>query len=324
MCGGRAQISILTSSATRGTFYKQFAGNNENLGDITAKGDAQVAVADLIGMVIGIELARLAGTNALAVWGCYGVLSSLDFWFILKSLDMIVFRFLNLERSFMCAYHYVNDPERAVPTPEELSKQEPVVNRPKRAGVSPTHPEALHAPLLSATHRSSGRAGCADSGNSRCAVRQSYWSDLTKGYWSGTFRGISQTPLTPSRLAGLLEVSAHRPSCSRLRAYPLPACVVGALVLEPFLADALLSPNGTPQVFSGDQYIIVPRRKKCAVLVLRQVRPRVGRLLPAPHAPRSLPGGAGRVPLTSAAGLQSASDVHVLEALLALERSVPP
>jgi len=36
------QISILTSSATRGTFYKQFAGKNENLGDITAKGDAQV------------------------------------------------------------------------------------------------------------------------------------------------------------------------------------------------------------------------------------------------------------------------------------------
>jgi hypothetical protein len=36
------QISILTASATRGTFYKQFAGRNENLGDITAKGDAQV------------------------------------------------------------------------------------------------------------------------------------------------------------------------------------------------------------------------------------------------------------------------------------------
>ena len=49
------QISILTASATRGTFYKQFAGRNENLGDITAKGDAQVAVADLLGMVLGIS-----------------------------------------------------------------------------------------------------------------------------------------------------------------------------------------------------------------------------------------------------------------------------
>jgi hypothetical protein len=70
--------------------------------------------------------------------------------------------------------------------------------------------------------------------------------------------------------------------------------------------------------------MIVPRRKKRAVLVLRQVHPRVRRLLRAPHVPRSLPGCAWRVPLTSAAGLQSASDVHVLEALLALERSVPP
>lgn len=50
------QISILAASATRGTFYKQFAGRNENLGDITAKGDAQVAVADLLGMVLGTAL----------------------------------------------------------------------------------------------------------------------------------------------------------------------------------------------------------------------------------------------------------------------------
>jgi hypothetical protein len=47
------QISILTASATRGTFYKQFAGRNENLGDITAKGDAQVCGLGF--RVLGVE-----------------------------------------------------------------------------------------------------------------------------------------------------------------------------------------------------------------------------------------------------------------------------
>ena len=44
----------------------------------------QVAVADLIGMVLGIELARQAGTQALYIWGAYIVLSLLDFVFIFK------------------------------------------------------------------------------------------------------------------------------------------------------------------------------------------------------------------------------------------------
>jgi len=41
-------------------------------------------VADLVGMVLGIELARLAGTQALYIWGAYIILSCLDFVFILK------------------------------------------------------------------------------------------------------------------------------------------------------------------------------------------------------------------------------------------------
>ncbi|EKX39058.1 hypothetical protein GUITHDRAFT_114933 [Guillardia theta CCMP2712] len=116
-------------SATRGTFYKQFAGRNENLGDITAKGDAQVAVADLVGLVVGIELARLAGTNALCVWGSYVVLSALDFIFILKSLDTIVFRFLNLERATMLASAFVS--EGIIKSPADISRSEPVLSRPR-------------------------------------------------------------------------------------------------------------------------------------------------------------------------------------------------
>ena len=37
-------MSMLTSSATRNAMYKSFAGDSQNLGDITAKGEAQIAV----------------------------------------------------------------------------------------------------------------------------------------------------------------------------------------------------------------------------------------------------------------------------------------
>ena len=69
----------------------------------------QVAVADLVGMIMGIELARMAGSQAIYIWGAYVCLSCLDFVFILKSLDTIVFRFLNLERMTMLAHAFVRD-----------------------------------------------------------------------------------------------------------------------------------------------------------------------------------------------------------------------
>ena len=69
----------------------------------------QVAVADLLGMIMGIELARMAGSQAIYIWGAYVCLSCLDFVFILKSLDTIVFRFLNLERMTMLAHAFVRD-----------------------------------------------------------------------------------------------------------------------------------------------------------------------------------------------------------------------
>ena len=47
------QMSMLTSSATRNTIYKSFARNSDNIGDVTAKGEAQIAIVDLLGMGAG-------------------------------------------------------------------------------------------------------------------------------------------------------------------------------------------------------------------------------------------------------------------------------
>ena len=57
------QISMLTSSATRNTIYRSFA-RGENIGDITAKGEAQIACTDLVGMVSGITLSKILGEHS--------------------------------------------------------------------------------------------------------------------------------------------------------------------------------------------------------------------------------------------------------------------
>ena len=57
------QISMLTSSATRNAIYRSFAAGKNNIGEISAKGEAQIAVVDLVGMVCGILLSRAIGTS---------------------------------------------------------------------------------------------------------------------------------------------------------------------------------------------------------------------------------------------------------------------
>ena len=53
------QMSMLTSSATRNALYNSFGdGARENIGDITAKGEAQIAVVDLFGIATGVFLSR--------------------------------------------------------------------------------------------------------------------------------------------------------------------------------------------------------------------------------------------------------------------------
>jgi hypothetical protein len=53
------QMSLLTNSATRNAIYNCFRdGSRENIGDITAKGEAQIAVVDLVGIATGVTLSR--------------------------------------------------------------------------------------------------------------------------------------------------------------------------------------------------------------------------------------------------------------------------
>ena len=67
------------------TSYKSFA-LSENIGDITAKGEAQIAVVDLVGMILGVSISRLI---RLSKWGLvllFAGLSVLDIVFIYQEI----------------------------------------------------------------------------------------------------------------------------------------------------------------------------------------------------------------------------------------------
>lgn len=67
------QISMLTSSATRNAIYRSFAAEKNNIGEISAKGEAQIAVVDLLGMTFGICLSHAVGTSRLSIGITYGL-----------------------------------------------------------------------------------------------------------------------------------------------------------------------------------------------------------------------------------------------------------
>ena len=99
------QMAMLTSSATRNTIYKSFARNGDNIGDITAKGEAQLAVIDLLGMGAGILISRAIGASRAKISGAFAVLSFIDLVCIFNEIKSVVFTSLNFERAGIVLSH---------------------------------------------------------------------------------------------------------------------------------------------------------------------------------------------------------------------------
>lgn len=93
------QMSMLTCSSTRTALYNSFRdGTRENIGDITAKGEASIAVVDLLGIATGVTLSRALGTSIGAVLGVYFVLQTIEIFCIYRMMRTVQFRVLNFER----------------------------------------------------------------------------------------------------------------------------------------------------------------------------------------------------------------------------------
>jgi len=93
------QMSMLTSSSTRNALYNSFmGGGRENIGDITAKGEAQIAVVDLFGILTGVFVAKMVGTEVRLVFGVYALLQVAEIFCMYHEIRSVVFKLLNFER----------------------------------------------------------------------------------------------------------------------------------------------------------------------------------------------------------------------------------
>ncbi len=123
------QVSMLTSSATRNAMYRSFGDKSQNIANITAKGEAQIVIADLIGMCCGIRLSKLIGTSKGSVLAAYSILTMLDIFGIYMELRQVVFRTLNPERSTLVIEQYID--KGTVLSPARVSARERIFRRPR-------------------------------------------------------------------------------------------------------------------------------------------------------------------------------------------------
>ncbi|KAL3908283.1 MAG: hypothetical protein SGILL_008540 [Bacillariaceae sp.] len=93
------QVAMLTSSATRTALYNSFRdGKRENIADITAKGEAQIAIVDLIGISFGVSLSKFVGTSIRSVLTTYVILQVLEIFLLFQEVRSVQFNVMNFER----------------------------------------------------------------------------------------------------------------------------------------------------------------------------------------------------------------------------------
>lgn len=118
------QVSMLTSSSTRSAIFNTFRdGSGENIGDISAKGEAQVAIVDLVGLATGVTLSKaVVGTSIHAILSIYAILQSLELACVYRQLRAVKFRVLNFERMMTLVTAYCHGLQ--MPSPTEMAKSE--------------------------------------------------------------------------------------------------------------------------------------------------------------------------------------------------------
>ena len=138
---------MLTSSSTRSSIVFSFRdGSRENIADITAKGEAQVAVVDLMGIASGVWLSKaVVGTSIRAILAVYVVLQTIEICCVYKQLRAVQYRVFNFERMIMVLEDFCRGYSLAgidgehnsrsvaafIQTPQEMARQERMFLPPK-------------------------------------------------------------------------------------------------------------------------------------------------------------------------------------------------
>lgn len=123
------QVAMLTSSATRTALYNSFRdGKRENIADITAKGEAQIAVVDLLGITFGVSLSRVVGTSIKSVLTTYVVLQLLELFFLFREVRSVQFRVMNFERMAQVVEAFCDEESAVIYHQNGTNQDPPIIN----------------------------------------------------------------------------------------------------------------------------------------------------------------------------------------------------
>ena len=121
---------MLTSSSTRTSIYNSFRdGTRENISDITAKGEAQIAIVDLVGITTGVLGSRMLGTGIRGVLTVYALLQTLEIFCVYKEIRSVCYRVLNFERLNRAIREFL---DQNLSTPETVAATERIFWPPNR------------------------------------------------------------------------------------------------------------------------------------------------------------------------------------------------
>ncbi|KAG8366443.1 hypothetical protein BUALT_Bualt17G0080300 [Buddleja alternifolia] len=114
----------VTSGATRAALTQHFALQN-NAADISAKEGSQETLATMIGMALGMLLARITMGHSLAIWFCFLSLTFFHMYANYKAVRCLSLATLNCERSSIVLLRYMETGQ--VLSPNQVSEMEHVL-----------------------------------------------------------------------------------------------------------------------------------------------------------------------------------------------------
>ncbi|KAK6133898.1 hypothetical protein DH2020_032359 [Rehmannia glutinosa] len=114
----------VASGATRAALTQHFALQN-NAADISAKEGSQETVATMIGMALGMLLARITMGHSMAIWFCFLSLTIFHMYANYMAVRCLSLATLNCERSSILLSHYMETGQ--VLSPKQVSTMEHIL-----------------------------------------------------------------------------------------------------------------------------------------------------------------------------------------------------
>ncbi|TYG41657.1 hypothetical protein ES288_D12G192900v1 [Gossypium darwinii] len=117
-------FTSVASGATRAALTQHFALQN-NAADIAAKEGSQETMATMIGMALGMLLARITTGNPVAIWFSFLSLTMFHMYANYKAVRCLTLDSLNFERSSILLQHFIESGQ--VLSPKQVSTMEHVL-----------------------------------------------------------------------------------------------------------------------------------------------------------------------------------------------------